>query len=156
MPDGTSERRKSVRRSGKDRRTSTERRVKQRRTKLPKPSTSTRSGSDRRQNRRRSGQQRRTRPDRRGAGTRAHPEMSEGHRRRARQVPDQVMAASGSASDRVIKVVRQTWKVAPMPVRAGLAQDLLPILEPLVNGEVELTEELRIRCEEAVARWVTR
>jgi len=82
--------------------------------------------------------------------------MSEGHRRRARQVPDQVMAASGSASDRVIKVVRQTWKVAPMPVRAGLAQDLLPILEPLVNGEVELTEELRIRCEEAVARWVTR
>jgi hypothetical protein len=155
MPEGSPERRKSARRTGNDRRGAKERRVKQRRTKPPKPTTSTRGGGDRRTDRRRSGQKRRTRADRRGA-TRAHPEMSEGHRRRARQVPDEVMAGSGSASDRVIKVVRKTWKVAPMPVRAGLAQDLLPILEPLVNGEVKLTEELRIRCEEVVARWVKR
>ena len=41
-----------------------------------------------------------------------------------------------------------------MPWCAGLAEDLLPRVEPLVDSGGPVTEELRAACEEVVAKWV--
>ena len=142
--------RQGPRRSGLDRRIA-ERRIEERRKQQVVVAHEARSGTERRVRAQRSGQERRVLADRRRA-----VELSAGDRRRAREIPELVLAAKGTTFDRVVKVVRHTWKVAPMQVRAGIAQDLIPLLEPVVAGERPMDDHLREACEAVVSQWISR
>lgn len=68
-------------------------------------------------------------------------------------LPDDFLASSGDPLDRLARVIRRKWANAPRPVRAGLAEGLAPILEPLTRG-AQLTEAVRDACAEVVATWL--
>jgi hypothetical protein len=152
MGEGRIER-KSQRRSGKERRAA-ERRKAERRKKPDTDVRNTRSGRDRRARAARSGKERRVLPDRRRSGETSV--LSPGDRRRAREIPELVLTSRGSTFERVVMAVRRTWRVAPMQVRAGIAEGLIPLLEPVVDGSRTVDEDLLLQCEEVVAHWIAR
>lgn len=112
---------------------------------------------DRRQAIRRSGDVRRRIVDRRGAyGRRARLQLSPADRARARGLPEAFIVAAGPPADRIAAVVHRTWASCPAPVRAGIAEGVLPVLRPLADGRHSICSEIRDRCEEVVARWLAR
>ncbi len=149
--------RRGERRSGEDRRSGVERRHGERRRRAVATAAERRTGPDRRQGVRRSGLVRRRIADRRGDdGRRARLELSAGDRARARRLPEAFVTAKGTPAERIAEVVHRMWTECPAPVRAGIAEGVLPILRPLLAARATVTPELRDRCEEVVARWLAR
>lgn len=66
------------------------------------------------------------------------------------------MAETGTPVQRLAKIVRRLWPRYPLPVRAGVADELIPLLSPLIDHQVQITDELRSQCEAAVTRWMGR
>lgn len=148
-------------RSGRDRRAGLDRRVLERRRRSVPVPLERRGGGERRD-----GSDRRSGRDRRrswiggravNAPSAAPPppqrKLSARDRTKARMLPDDFLAASGDTLDRLGRVIRRKWANAPRPVRAGLAEGLVPILEPLRRG-ARPTEAVRDACEEVVATWL--
>ena len=74
-------------------------------------------------------------------------------RRHAHMIADAFAAASGTPVERLSHVIRQSWPRMPLPVRAAVAEAVLPIVEPLIeSGAAGITDELRQTCEEAAMR----
>lgn len=149
--------RRGERRSEGDRRSGVERRRGERRRRTVAMADERRGGMARRQGVRRSGLVRRRIADRRGDyGRRARLELSAGDRARARRLPEAFLTAAGTPAERIADVVHKMWAECPAPVRAGIAEGVLPILRPLAVTRVAVSQELRDRCEEVVARWLAR
>lgn len=165
----------SGRRTGMDRRAAADRRAAERRQRQKAAATDRRLTGDRR------AASRRLAASRRGAGERrAQPfgfgplgmlgsvdatpktraqtphrggEVTDRDRARARRLPEDFLATTGSAADRITKVIRHAWPRHPLPVRAAMAQELLPVLAPMLQGpSVEVSRELQKTCEEAAVR----
>ncbi len=142
-------------RSGRDRRNGDDRRRQERRGEALAVALDRREGRDRRHLIRRAGIERRKSWERRRAGDHGtiSRDLSERDRQRARRLADDFAAASGLPAQRIAKVVRSAWPTYPLPARAGLAEALLPIFEPLAGGK-PVSEELRKQTEEVVASWM--
>lgn len=140
------------RRSGLDRRGDVDRRKSQRRVAVVLVDNDRRSDVDRRQHIRRSGQVRRLLADRRGRIR----ELRKRDRERARRLAEECMVAEGTAADRIAEVVARTWTTYPVAVRTSIANDLLPLLRPVIDGHAELTEDVRRVCVMVVGRRVGR
>ena len=151
--------RQSDQRSGHDRRWAlgrrirSDRRMHQRRTALAPVVTNRRSSRDRREQVRRSGLVRRMTADRRG---RRVKHLTERERVQARAIPEHCLAATGTPVDRVAEVVANTWSDYPVAVRTRIAQELFPLLLPIIEGRTDVTDELRQECEDVAERWVGR
>lgn len=145
------------RRAQPDRRRKPDRRQHRRRMTTRPVGAERRRVTDRRQGSRRSGVPRRSGGDRR-QGARAAataPKMAEQDRIRARLLADEFLSASGTPEQRVARIVRSAWPRHPLPVRAGVAEEVLPILRPLADGGTA-TDAVREACEAAAARWLVR
>jgi hypothetical protein len=77
------------------------------------------------------------------------------HGERAQDLASQFLAGrrEGPIAERVAIIVRRAWRQYPLPWCMGLAEELVPILEPLEQG-ASVTDELRTSCETIVKRWV--
>ena len=117
--------------------------------------TERRSGADRRSRDRRAKHPRRLVSDRRRRTPPASPasRLTPHDRDRARRLPGEVSAASGTLEQRLSRITRQMWPNFPLPVRAGLIEALLPVLAPVAKGGL-ITDELRRQCEELVGEWI--
>ena len=164
------------RRTGRDRRAAAERRAAERRERQKAAVTDRRAGLDRRAAARRSEAARRRARDRRherfGFGpigvlgsmepasnasrphtTRHTDEITARDRSRARRLPEEFLASSGSAMDRLSKVIRHAWPRHPLPIRAAMAEMLLPLLAPLLTSDgMAVTQQVRNDCEEAAVQ----
>jgi hypothetical protein len=149
----------SLTRSGKDRRIGKDRRSRkirreQRRRRVRPVTSERRGGQDRRAGERRSDQPRRSGRDRRAE--RLAAALPTRDRERAHALADEFAGAIGAAEARLAKLVRHKWPIMPLPVRGGIVEELLPLLQPLAGGKAPVTEELRTACEEVVAKWIGR
>ncbi len=149
--------RRGQRRSGADRRSGEERRHGERRGGSQVVAEERRRGGDRRGQVRRGGLLRRRIADRRGEyGRRARRELSDDDRQQARRLPEEFLARSGTPAERIADVVHRLWTDCPAAVRTGIAEGVLPLLKPLAQDRGAVTEQLRERCAEVVARWLAR
>src|SRR2546425_2154901 len=72
----------------------------------------------------------------------------------ARWLPDEYARLRTRSADRLLELVGLGWGDRGEAERRDLAQVLLTILEPLNHPGAEVTEDLRVACEQAIAEWV--
>jgi len=83
-------------------------------------------------------------------------QFSDHDREMARSMPDEFLILSGNPIDRLVEFVGRTWGTHDLGARAQLAQALLPIVLPLAECEVDVTDQQRDLCEAIVATWLAR
>lgn len=153
------QRREAPRRTQADRRRLADRRQRRRRMTTRTVPSERRRLEDRRHASRRSGRTRRSGQDRRagarGTAPAATPKLGEQDRIRARLLADEFVTTGGTPEQRVARIVRTAWPRHPLPVRAGIAEAVLPILRALAEGGT-VDDPLRDACEAAAARWLVR
>jgi hypothetical protein len=145
----TSQRRRWAQRASGDRRIGMERRRTHRRDLHVPVATERRSGREGRQLVRRIHRERRRDwppkyPPRSG--------LAPHDRELARHLPAAFLASEGDAAQRLCKVIRANWANLPRPFRARLAEDLRPLCERLLQSQGQVTDEVRGKCEQIVAR----
>jgi hypothetical protein len=73
----------------------------------------------------------------------------------ARQLPDEFVAAGhASAAQRLIEIVLENWGRFGIRQRAELVDALLPLLTPLLEPGVRVTDSVRDACRATVAKWI--
>jgi len=72
----------------------------------------------------------------------------------ANRIPDDFVAASGDAISRISRIVTENWWQHGADSLAQLVEPLLPILEPLANTGVEVSDRHREQCRSIVERWL--
>jgi len=73
-----------------------------------------------------------------------------------RRLPDDFLARSGDAAERIWGIVGKHWPRYEMSSQAELVRALTPVLRDLLNSGQMVTEEHRKRCEMEIVSWLSR
>ncbi len=74
----------------------------------------------------------------------------------ARRLPDDFVARSGDAMLRLSTIVVENWWGYDDADLTQLVRLLLPLLQPLADSEVTVSDELRDKCVALVDGWLRR
>ena len=72
----------------------------------------------------------------------------------ARRLPDDFAGRSGDAFSRLSRIVTENWWDYDGTDLARLMELLLPALQPLMDADTEVSDELRDQCVDLVDQWL--